>query len=31
MTGGFDDVLEMIEAASAGLLRALRKSASGAQ
>lgn len=31
MTGGFDDVLELIEAASAGLLRALRKSASTAQ
>ena len=31
MTGGFDDVLELIEAASAGLLRALRKPASTAQ
>ena len=31
MTGGFDKVLELIEAASAGLLRSLRKQASSAQ
>ena len=31
MTGGFDEVLDLIETASAGLLRSLRKSASGAQ
>lgn len=30
MTGGFDKVLALIETASAGLLRSLRKSASGA-
>lgn len=31
MTGGFDEVLELIETASAGLLRSLRKQAGGAK
>lgn len=31
MTGGFDEVLSLIEAGSAGLLRALRKNAGSAQ